>query len=141
MASRCWPTAFARPLAWTHEESPLSGLESPPAVFDITSGYGIRTRRPMVAIVIHHNVELDIQIAPAQALLIAYQLVAAAMASIGDAALVELVGGEGLTTEEVGAMLLKLRRHRDTIDEREGMSSAFELDGPPGPGRPEGWPG
>jgi hypothetical protein len=84
----------------------------------ISSGYGVRSRRPFVMVSVN---EESMQLTPLEALRFAEQIITAAMASVADAAMVDTLGGESITTEEIGPMLLKFREARKKIDTREEM--------------------
>ena len=79
--------------------------------------YGAQSRRPLVALTAGPTV---VRMTPAHAHRVARHLIGAAGAALADAAAVETLGGERLTSEEVGAILLRLRAARVAVDRREG---------------------
>lgn len=87
----------------------------------VQSGYGARDRRPLVDLAVHGpRSHATVQVNPSVALRIARQLISAASAALGDAAVVEMLGGESLTTDEIASVLTRLRTAREAVDQREG---------------------
>jgi len=92
------------------------------AEVDVQAVYGVRSRRPKVALVLtegEHRAE--VHLSPAEALGIARDLVMATASTLSDAAVVRLLGGESLTTDEVAKALTGLRAARGAIDAEEGL--------------------
>lgn len=82
----------------------------------VEGGLGVHGRRPFVRLVLDDGeAHMDVE----HALALADRLRGAAYGALGDAATVEALGGERLTTEEVAAILARLRAAREVVDERE----------------------
>jgi hypothetical protein len=91
-----------------------------PTVF-VEAVIGAQTRRPSVALI---SPAKTVFLSPAAAYQVAQHLIGAAGASIADAAVLEMYGGEALTTEEAAEILDRFRKIREGIDAREGTAES-----------------
>lgn len=79
----------------------------------VDSGFGARERKPFVRLRVK---DVFIQVTPAKAALIGAWLIEASSAAISDAAVVEMGGGEKLTTQETGQLLMFFRSKRSAVE-------------------------
>lgn len=92
--------------------------------FEVTSGYGAQKREPMVNIKLQTaTATAEATVSPAAALSISIQLRGAALSALADSAVIEMLGGESLTTEECAAILTRFRKAFQLVTEKHGDGS------------------